>query len=524
MNQSHGFGSLLGGLAVASVCLGCSGGTVASLPDDAADEVSRTDTGSDASSDASSDAPSTPEVGEPDGSAPDADDGSVVADASDAADASGASDTNGGDVVEVGPSDAPGAAEADAPASEVAVDAPIDTGCASDQKLCAASCVPKRDPGHGCGGASCSPCAIANASATCDVTGACAIDACVGTHADCDKLVANGCETDVAAADNDHCGACGHTCATGCVAGTCPAAKPTARVPDSARSWCSDGRMAITCPVTPSAPAFGQDGSYELYVPHYVLSSSTVYDPVSGLVWERDTPAGSFTETAAKDHCDGLAKSSFAGYVDWRLPTIHELVTLIDEGGTTLAGGAFPTLKAYSIRSSSELLGTPTSGYELLLSSQGPNVIAKNVSTARTVKCVRGATASGGLSASASGNLVTDTRTSLEWQRVPFKTPLSWLKALDYCNSLVLDGAGGFRLPSFKELFTTIDLTKSSPSQDPLLGAAQLALWTSSLQFEHFDSGGVTPWPLVNYGPTGFSAMPQLATDAYYVRCVRSLP
>ncbi len=83
----------------------------------------------------------------------------------------------------------------------------------------------------------------------------------------------------------------------------------------------------------------GDDGSYQTGKPFFYTNhgDGTVTDNVTGLMWPQDDmSAGCFngqtaTWTAALDYCEGL---TFAGYNDWRLPNIRELLSLGDYGYT----------------------------------------------------------------------------------------------------------------------------------------------------------------------------------------------
>ena len=85
--------------------------------------------------------------------------------------------------------------------------------CDGGRKRCAGQCVSVDDPATGCGGTSCSPCVLANATPTCGVGGACAIGSCAAGFEDCDTAPETGCEAALAA-DPDNCGACGRACST----------------------------------------------------------------------------------------------------------------------------------------------------------------------------------------------------------------------------------------------------------------------------------------------------------------------
>jgi len=84
----------------------------------------------------------------------------------------------------------------------------LSEGCPAGEKACGGRCVSAKDPEYGCGGLSCQPCALPNATSLCLQSGECGIAACLGTFDDCDDDDKNGCEidTDTSAL---HCGGCG---------------------------------------------------------------------------------------------------------------------------------------------------------------------------------------------------------------------------------------------------------------------------------------------------------------------------
>lgn len=100
------------------------------------------------------------------------------------------------------------------PSSSTAPTNPGDTTallCAAESKPCGAHCVPRNLPETGCGEASCVPCSLAHASATCSPDGRCVRLTCENGFGDCNASGEDGCELDVTSSDA-HCGACGHAC------------------------------------------------------------------------------------------------------------------------------------------------------------------------------------------------------------------------------------------------------------------------------------------------------------------------
>ena len=83
--------------------------------------------------------------------------------------------------------------------------------CGRGTKVCGERCCALDAPEHGCGADTCEPCNLDHASARCDPTQRCAVDACYQSFADCDRNPTNGCEADLRV-DPDHCGRCDAAC------------------------------------------------------------------------------------------------------------------------------------------------------------------------------------------------------------------------------------------------------------------------------------------------------------------------
>jgi Protein of unknown function (DUF1566) len=90
---------------------------------------------------------------------------------------------------------------------------------------------------------------------------------------------------------------------------------------------------------------------------HFVIDNDTVNDTATKLTWQRTAPDKSFSGADAEAYCSGL-KLDGSG---WRLPTIKELHTLVDETRTTPAidVDAFPDTASSFFWTSSRLAKFP---------------------------------------------------------------------------------------------------------------------------------------------------------------------
>ena len=160
-----------------------------------------------------------------------------------------------------------------------------------------------------------------------------------------------------------------------------------APVPDTGQSKCYNNTVEIPCP-SPGQPFYGQDANYTINPMSYtkldgsgnVLSSSAtswvmVKDNVTGLIWENKTDDGTIHDkdnsytwydsnpatnggyagtpgdgTDTEDFISALNIAHFGGYSDWRLPTIKELITIVNYSisylGSTIDTGYFPNTAA----------------------------------------------------------------------------------------------------------------------------------------------------------------------------------
>jgi len=114
-------------------------------------------------------------------------------------------------------------------------------------------------------------------------------------------------------------------------------------------------------------------------------------------------------------------------------------------------------------------------------------------------------------------NTITDSRTSLVWQKQDDGTTRTWEDAITYCEGLTLAGQSDWRMPNIKELITIVDYTTANPEINwtyfPNTHAT--VYWSSSTGADFT----FTAWSLhFGYGTSDTS---DKTTFPEYVRCVR---
>jgi formylglycine-generating enzyme required for sulfatase activity len=116
----------------------------------------------------------------------------------------------------------------------------------------------------------------------------------------------------------------------------------------------------------------------------YQLAAGIVVDPATHLTWQAAADPAFHTWDEARDHCAGLALAGGG----WRLPTMFELQTLIDESATEPAidTRAFPDTPPEGFWAATPLAGMP--GYWFVSFDRGIayNAVAEHPYHARCVR------------------------------------------------------------------------------------------------------------------------------------------
>lgn len=157
--------------------------------------------------------------------------------------------------------------------------------------------------------------------------------------------------------DPSNCGQCGYACYEPCKASAC--------VPD--HEW-------ERSPVPSESPV------------DYTVDTDTVTDNVTGLVWQRVVPVTTYTWADAKSYCATLA---LAGPTEWRLPTLIELLSIVDSGRIvpSINITAFPNVVPDAFWTSTP--AAVSSNYAWFVVFDLGYSVYNTTATARRVRCVR---------------------------------------------------------------------------------------------------------------------------------------
>ncbi len=270
---------------------------------------------------------------------------------------------------------------------------------------------------------------------------------------------------------------------------------------DTSQAYCYDDRAGISCP-TAGEDFFGQDAQYSGLQARYVDNGDgTVTDLNTGLMWIQD-PGDKMLYFDAIAYADSFL---FAGYDDWRVPTIKELYSLMDFSGVDDAvTGTDPFIDTdYFIFE----YGDPSIGereldsqwvtstiYEASVMDNQECFFGVNFADGR-IKCyptssrmgktyflrmVRGGEGYGENELVDNGDgTVSDLATGLVWQGADSTEGMDWSSTLNYCESLDLAGQDDWRLPNAKELQSIVDYTRSpdttgSAAIDPIFSVSEI--------------------------------------------------
>jgi hypothetical protein len=216
----------------------------------------------------------------------------------------------------------------------------------------------------------------------------------------------------------------------------------------------------------PNSPGLPNPQSYDTTV------AGVVTDKVTGLVWDKAIAPSTYTQAQGAAFCTA---SRVDGRTDWRLPTILELVSLVnlvaDNGSVTIDATVFPNTTISPTPNYVSSTKVAANGNAWFVNFQNGNTVNDTTGVGR-VRCVRSPALSCSklsrlrytLQTSGGVTLVTDTTTGLIW-RQDYASSRDWTGAQNYCAGL----GAGYRQPTIKEFLTLVDFSSAAQPATDLL-------------------------------------------------------
>lgn len=289
----------------------------------------------------------------------------------------------------------------------------------------------------------------------------------------------------------------------------------TGRVPDTGQDHI-DGYTEIAgedMDYTTNPPSFTKLDASGYELDDEATSWAMIRDNVTGLIWEDKDKDVEYTwEDAKNTFIADLNSNQYGGHADWRLPSVHELYSILQNIDTIGTGWDpkidktyFPNTKWWKYWSSNNFAVNSSAAWYVDFGEGMVRSQLKNDYSA----FVRAVTSSESIVSLLDGNnqdgTVTDPNTGLMWQRVEIDAlPVTWEVALNYCESLELAGYDDWRLPNAKELLSIVDYSNADPSinttrfpntkSDDYWSSTTNADDTTEAWFVEFYNGNADPW------------------------------
>ncbi len=261
-------------------------------------------------------------------------------------------------------------------------------------------------------------------------------------------------------------------------------------------------------------------------------AAGVVTDQITGLEWQDNVDSaykswltlenytnGNYHDTSgdtATTYCSDLTLDGG----EWRLPSIEELETLVDNGkyNPSVTENIFEHIS--SSRYWSSTADAYATSYAWIVHFGYGNSNGGYKTDDYYVRCVRGGQLeTSNFSRDDATEIVTDSTTGLQWQdnEIVKTTTREWQEAIDYCeNTLALGGYNDWRMPNEKELFSIADRLQHTPVVDTayFFNTASDIYWSSTASVSYTDSVWIVGFSNAYASTSG-------KTNDNYVRCVR---
>ena len=292
---------------------------------------------------------------------------------------------------------------------------------------------------------------------------------------------------------------------------------------------CYNNTEEIPCPTSSTADFYGSDAQYakagycypQSFTLKTVLGQNIVVDNNTGLEWQQTISEDTFTWYDAVSHCENL---EYGGYSDWRLPTPHELLTIINHNKHDPATDASYFSFSSDLWTSKTYVTDTNKAFKLGF-AYGYVWFYDNKTSELQAMCVRGnelKEPNFSTSTTNSNIVVKDSATGLMWQK-DYVTSKNWQEALKYCEDLTYAGKSDWRLPNKNELAALLNFDNTSAPYSDFTDMPSKWFWTSttSNKLESIHQAWHTNFS-TKYGSNTEAKNDSVSLSSNAVRCVRS--
>lgn len=246
----------------------------------------------------------------------------------------------------------------------------------------------------------------------------------------------------------------------------------------------------------------------------YTKTNNTIKDNTTTLIWQdnNDKHTANTTHKQATTYCKNLTLDNKD---NWRLPSISELLTLIDYSKIKPSINNIFTNTKSSHYWSSTMYKTNKTIYWGVDFKYGDD-FHKEVSKTSNTICVSGENKIKS-NLKSNKNTIINTLTNLQYQDNKHNKKLSFEDAIIYCNTLSLDNHNDWRLPNINEL-SNISNKNIQPSIESIFKNTNLSwMYWSSTTDASSDDYARAVW----FSNGGDWIYPKSSLN--YTRCVRSI-
>lgn len=216
-------------------------------------------------------------------------------------------------------------------------------------------------------------------------------------------------------------------------------------------------------PLEPFAPLAAESPPASAYFDNPM--GGHVTDKVTGLVWQKSDDDNKKNWNDAWDYCQDLKPPEIGAWSDWRLPSVDELMSIVDYGAHFPAiNSVFWDTEPIHYWSADTVPETTSSARTVNFETGivGPESKSANW----YVRCVRRLSVRDNAFKINANGTVSDYTTGLMWQRENDNIIRPWDEANSYCQGLSLGGKQDWRMPNIKELWSITDSRIRKPAID----------------------------------------------------------